>query len=111
MANKVNINPNLPRKVGAPTIQSLDQYDQDFLNRVQSELREHATRLNLSYPMDGTEQLTVPVRLKEYTVATVPSAVTYKAGLIAVTNETGGYTVAFSDGTNWRRVQDRAVVS
>ena len=32
-------------------------------------------------------------------------------GLIAVTGEVGGYTVAFSDGTNWRRVQDRAIVS
>lgn len=111
MANKVNINPNLPRKIGAPTIEALNQYDQDFLNRVQSELREHATRLNGSYQMDGTERLTAPIKLKEYTVLTLPSVVTYKGSLIAVTNETGGYTVAFSDGTNWRRVQDRVIVS
>jgi len=31
--------------------------------------------------------------------------------VIYVSNETGGATLAFSDGTNWRRVQDRAVVS
>lgn len=45
-----------------------------------------------------------------YTVATMPTV--GKAGqFIAVTDEAGGYTMAFSDGTNWRRVQDRAVVS
>lgn len=49
-------------------------------------------------------------KLRSYTVATVPSAA--PAGLmIYVSNETGGATVAFSDGTNWRRVQDRAVVA
>ena len=33
------------------------------------------------------------------------------SSLIFVYDETGGATLAFSDGTNWRRVQDRAVVS
>jgi len=47
----------------------------------------------------------------EYTVATLPTASTYQAGMIMVSDETGGYTQAFSDGTNWRRVQDRAIVS
>lgn len=46
-----------------------------------------------------------------YTVATLPAAATYPRGLIYVSNETGGATLAFSDSTNWRRVQDRAVVS
>lgn len=46
----------------------------------------------------------------EYTVATVPN-VGVGGGLIAVSDETGGYTIAFSDGTDWRRVQDRAIVS
>lgn len=30
---------------------------------------------------------------------------------IYVTNETGGAVPAFFDGTNWRRVTDRAVIS
>jgi hypothetical protein len=30
---------------------------------------------------------------------------------VMVTDEAGGATLAFSDATNWRRVQDRAVVS
>lgn len=49
--------------------------------------------------------------LRDYTVATLPDATVHDYGLIFVTNETGGATVAFSDGTNWRRVQDRAIVS
>jgi hypothetical protein len=45
-----------------------------------------------------------------YTVATLPSA--GEAGqFVFVADETGGATMAFSDGTDWRRVQDRAVVS
>lgn len=49
-------------------------------------------------------------RLHSYTVSTLPSAST--AGLmIYVSNESGGAVPAFSDGTNWRRVTDRTVVS
>ena len=60
-----------------------------------------------------------PVGMKGYTVASLPSAASYAdnttgtefSSLIYVVNETGGATLAFSDGTNWRRVQDRAIVS
>jgi hypothetical protein len=49
---------------------------------------------------------------RSYTVATVPSASGKGAGAeIFVTDETGGAIPAFSDGTNWRRYSDRAVVS
>ena len=48
---------------------------------------------------------------KTYTVLTVPSAATYPRAIIYVSNEAGGATLAFSDGSNWRRVQDRAVIS
>lgn len=52
------------------------------------------------------------VKVKSYTVAGVPSAATNGAGaMIYVSNETGGAVIAFSDGTNWRRVTDRAVIS
>ncbi len=47
--------------------------------------------------------------LPSYTVATLPAVV--EGGLIYVSDETGGATTAFSDGTNWRRSQDRTVVS
>lgn len=47
--------------------------------------------------------------VKEYTVSSLPTD--GKTTIARVTNETGGYTLAFWDGTNWRRVQDRAIVS
>ena len=54
---------------------------------------------------------TVVFQAPTYTVAPLPAAATYPRGVIYVSNETGGATLAFSDGTNWRRVQDRNVVS
>jgi len=52
-----------------------------------------------------------PLLLKTYTVATVPSVSTYDDGIIMISDETGGTVPAFSDGTNWRRVTDRAIIS
>jgi hypothetical protein len=61
-----------------------------------------ATRLHV----DG------PIRCGASTVATIPSASTSGPGtIIYVSNEAGGAVLAFSDGTNWRRVTDRAVIS
>lgn len=60
---------------------------------------------------DGLLEATGPVRLATYTVATVPAAADYTQGLIYVSNEAGGATPAFSDGTNWRRFADRAIIS
>lgn len=48
--------------------------------------------------------------LKSYTVATLPTA-SGDFRLIYVSDETGGAVPAFNDGTDWRRVTDRAVVS
>ena len=56
----------------------------------------------LIYP----DQLVLP----SYTVSTLPSA-GVAAQIVYVSDETGGAVVAFSDGTNWRRVTDRAIVS
>ncbi len=48
-------------------------------------------------------------QLPSYTVATLPDTV---AGDLALcTDETGGSTVVFYDGSNWRRMADRAVAS
>lgn len=52
------------------------------------------------------------VRVGSYTVATLPSAAAVGAGtMIYVSDEAGGPVMAFSDGTDWRRMTDRAVVS
>lgn len=50
------------------------------------------------------------VATKSFTVATVPSAADV-GRVIYVSNEAGGAVLAFSDGVNWRRVTDRAIIS
>lgn len=51
------------------------------------------------------------VRLPAYTIATMPAPAKNTGGQIFVSDEIGGAVPAFSDGTNWRRVTDRAIVS
>jgi hypothetical protein len=48
--------------------------------------------------------------LPSYTTTTLPSA-SVAGAMIYVTNETGGPVPAFADGTNWRRVTDREIVT
>lgn len=52
-----------------------------------------------------------PIRCASYTVATVPLASAGAGQIIYVSNESGGAVHAFSDGTEWRRVTDRAIIS
>ena len=61
--------------------------------------------------IDNVEDEQLVFQAKTFTVATAPTAADYPRGVIYVSNETGGATLAFSDGTNWRRVQDRAIIS
>ena len=70
-----------------------------------------AMRANVGHPNDGSDAMKAPLLVIEYTVATVPDATLWESGVIYVSDETGGATLAFSDGTNWLRVQDRATVS
>ena len=53
-----------------------------------------------------------PTAHDSYTVSEA-NALTYlnSGDMIFVSDETGGATMAFYDGTNWRRIQDRAVIS
>ena len=58
----------------------------------------------------GALEAVVINQLPSHVKTALPSATT--AGLmIYVSNEAGGPVPAFSDGTNWRRVTDLAVVS
>lgn len=56
----------------------------------------------LIYP----DQLVLP----NYTTSTLPSA-SIPGSFIFVSNATGGSIPAFADGTNWRRVDDRTIVT
>jgi hypothetical protein len=53
----------------------------------------------------------LPVLLPQYAKAALPTASTNTGAMIFVSDDVGGSTPAFSDGTNWRRVADRAIVS
>lgn len=60
--------------------------------------------------LNGTLSEPEPFEMEPFAKATLPSAAEpYR--LIYVTDEAGGAVPAFNDGTNWRRVTDRAVVS
>jgi hypothetical protein len=54
--------------------------------------------------------LTVDVA-PSFTVATLPPAADWRGGQIVVSDAAGGFTMAISNGTNWVRVQDLAIVS
>lgn len=71
------------------------------------------TNINMTLSPKGTGNIVAggPFVLPPYTVATLPAAAGNTRGMIYVTNESGGAIPAFSDGTNWRRVTDRAIVS
>lgn len=52
-----------------------------------------------------------PMFLPAFTVATAPTASRWTNCAIIVSNESGGRTIATSDGTNWKRVKDGANIS
>ncbi len=70
-----------------------------------------ASRANASLAKDGSVPMVAPLLLDSYAVAALPSAALWTGAMVFVSNEAGGAVPAFSDGTNWRRVTDRAVVS
>ncbi|PGH59458.1 hypothetical protein CRT60_00300 [Azospirillum palustre] len=58
-----------------------------------------------------SQRRNAPVPLPSFSKADLPAAGSYPCCMIFVPNEAGGATPAFSDGTNWRRVADRIIVS
>lgn len=108
---KVAPTPTISKPFSLASFAAVTLYLNTLVRDVIGELGLHADRLNRSVQTDGTETMSKPLILKSYTVAGVPAASAWTSGLIYVSDETGGATLAFSDGTNWRRVQDRSVVS
>lgn len=76
--------------------------DPSFVGRLQRALDD----LNDQKQMRGN-----PVTLPSFLVATVPSAAQWPNAWIYVSNESLGAVPAFSDGANWRRCTDRAIIS
>jgi len=111
MANKVNRSPLIPQPINLSNFAGISDWATSLVSSVISELRDHALRLNTAGMADGSEAAAGPVVLKTYTKTTLPSAATYINGMIIVSNDVGGLTPAFSDGTNWRRTADRNIIS
>ena len=87
----------------------IDNSDSDAFVLSKASTLGSSNRLRID---DNSIQLQLPPRVPSYNVAGVPSASTLGAGsIIYVSNESGGATLAFSDGTNWKRVSDLATVS
>lgn len=88
------------------------QYDTTVLDNT-AELRstDYTGATQGSIGVNGKESSTdLPFKLPSYTVAGLPTNVS--AGAMAYcTNETGGAVPVFYDGSDWRRVTDRAVAS
>lgn len=78
----------------------------DSLN-IQNAVNNGATRFFGS----GTVQIDGQVRLPNYTVAQAVALSATTGSAIYVSDEVGGATLAFYDGANFLRVQDRAIIS
>ena len=109
MTDKVNPSPNISASLIQADVFSLKNAISDLIRNLFNELANHARRINATLPKDGSEPLEGVVVLASYAKTALPPVST--AGLIYVTNDTGGAVPAFSDGVNWRRVTDRAVIA
>jgi len=111
VARKLPDTPALPKQTGLSSSNSIAAY-LNVLTRVLTDILTQINyRINRMMSLDGTDAMTGPIVMQTFTVATVPTAASWTRGIIYVSDETGGATLAFSDGTNWRRVQDRAIVA
>lgn len=54
---------------------------------------------------------TGPQVITVYSKAKLPDATKSRGGLIMVSDDVGGFTPAYSDGTNWRRTADGNIIS
>jgi len=63
--------------------------------------------------LDPTDEIIndAPMKLVSKTVSQLGSLVSSAGAMVYCTDESGGAIPAFYDGTNWRRVSDRAIVS
>lgn len=109
MANKVNASPALAAPYTVAGLQGIQSYLTNFYQALFSEMTSHALAINAL--IDQAAVPTAPIILPSFAKASLPSASDTPSAILSVSDDVGGYTIAFSDGTNWRRVQDRNVIS
>jgi hypothetical protein len=81
-----------------------------FISGPLLDIRDGAAAPALSIDRNRRAHLNAPLVVRGYFVAGLPDP-SIDGQLIYVLDEVGGRTMAFSDGTNWRRVADNAIVS
>ncbi len=77
-----------------------------YLSSLNIRLREILQQLRSESP----QKMNGVVYVDSFAIADLPTA-DKAGGVIYISDESGGAVLAFSDGTNWRRVTDRAVAS
>lgn len=109
MANKVNPSEPIAVPIGLTSVTSISQYLLNLFQSVTGIFREYSQTIN---SLVGEQSApTIPLLLKTYVKAALPSASANKNAMIIVSDDIGGLTPAFSDGTNWRRAADRNIIS
>lgn len=93
MANKVIPVPSLPN-VSKNDVAVLQQ----LVKAATRILIEHATRLNLAIPLDGTEAPTAPLPLWQVATADLPAAADWEG---AILYDSTANRVKYSDGATW----------
>lgn len=98
----------------APHLVWSEEQDANTFNRIlERVLREIITRVKRATDNHASilEGASDPIKFPSYTVATLPNAASWEQGIIYVSDESGGATLAFSNGSNWLRLRDNAVVT
>lgn len=109
MARKVSERPALPSP--PRDARGIFGWATSLLRALYSVFQEHGQRINSNLPLDGDSAMEAPLALQQLAIADLPSASDWEGALVYVTDDTGGATPAYSDGTDWRRLRDDAVVT
>ena len=92
-----------------------------FVKNIEAETVQAPSTLVGTYTISSPTTITLdpvdeiindaPMKLVKKTVTQLSTLVSSVGAMVFCTNESGGAIPAFYDGTNWRRVSDRAIVS
>ena len=92
-----------------------------FVKNIEAETVQAPNTLTGTYTISSPTTITLdpvdeiindaPMKLVNKTVTQLSTLVSSVGAMVFCTNESGGAIPAFYDGTNWRRVSDRAIVS
>ena len=98
--------PNIPFAFNITDQNATQNYLTNLVQAITRELQLYAVGINVI-----VSNFNMAIVYPEYLKTALPDVLVNKGGMIMVTNDVGGYTPAFSDGTNWRRTADRNIIS